>query len=272
MNNESVRYKRGSVWYCNLDSNMQGVQSGFRPVLIISNDIGNVSGSQVNVLAITSKDKGNYSVNVKFKNHKNEDNVILCNQVFTVNHDKLKDYQYQVSNDIMNKVEDSFTRAMGISTFQSSIDKFDEVIQKIVDAKTRLAEQNLSKITEDRLLHMASVLEDLFKDTLSMSVKSNKDSIELNAPIISSYVNAAEDNKNNEDNNADLDNSLDLSNKQTKRKPHGFWTADKMKEFIHDKETMKLSDVREKWKIEDNKKVIQTYYSLKNKMNKLGII
>lgn len=49
------RYLRGEIYYANLDPVFGSEQSGFRPVLIIQNDIGNRYSPTVIVAPITSK-------------------------------------------------------------------------------------------------------------------------------------------------------------------------------------------------------------------------
>ena len=45
----------GEIWTCYLGDNGPGVQSGYRPVLILSNDQNNLFSSVVNVAPLTSK-------------------------------------------------------------------------------------------------------------------------------------------------------------------------------------------------------------------------
>ena len=49
------RYLRGEIYYANLDPVFGSEQSGFRPVLIIQNDIGNRYSPTVIVAPISSK-------------------------------------------------------------------------------------------------------------------------------------------------------------------------------------------------------------------------
>ena len=45
----------GEIWTCHLGEHGPGVQSGYRPVLILSNDQNNLFSSVVNVAPLTSK-------------------------------------------------------------------------------------------------------------------------------------------------------------------------------------------------------------------------
>jgi mRNA interferase MazF len=50
-----MEFKRGQVWYADLSPVKGSEQGGHRPVLIVSNDIGNKNAPVVTVAIITSK-------------------------------------------------------------------------------------------------------------------------------------------------------------------------------------------------------------------------
>lgn len=47
--------KRGQIWYANLSGNKGSEQGGYRPVLIVQNDLGNTYSPTTIVAIITSK-------------------------------------------------------------------------------------------------------------------------------------------------------------------------------------------------------------------------
>ncbi len=49
--------KRGEIYLVDLGENLDSEQSGLRPVLIISNDMGNFQGSIVVIVPLTTKNK-----------------------------------------------------------------------------------------------------------------------------------------------------------------------------------------------------------------------
>lgn len=60
-----VRPRCGEIWMCNLTSKNGSVQSGYRPVFILSNDKNNTYSTTLNVIPITSKiDKRKLPVHV----------------------------------------------------------------------------------------------------------------------------------------------------------------------------------------------------------------
>lgn len=53
--NEKIRPRFGEVWMCHLTDKGGSVQSGYRPVFILSNNQNNTYSSTLNVIPITSK-------------------------------------------------------------------------------------------------------------------------------------------------------------------------------------------------------------------------
>ena len=66
----SVRPRFGEIWMCNLTNKDGSVQSGYRPVFILSNDKNNTYSTTLNVIPITSKmNKRNLPVHVELRDY-----------------------------------------------------------------------------------------------------------------------------------------------------------------------------------------------------------
>ena len=81
---------RGEIYWTNVETNVQHVNKGFRPVLVVSNDICNETSHVVTVVPLTTADKkfmpthvATYVNGIK--------NTILCEHVMPVNKEDLKD-------------------------------------------------------------------------------------------------------------------------------------------------------------------------------------
>lgn len=79
----------GEIWTCHLGEHGPGVQSGYRPVLILSNDQNNLFSSVVNVAPLTSKmQKRNLPVHVELWNYEayglKSPSTILIEQTTTI--------------------------------------------------------------------------------------------------------------------------------------------------------------------------------------------
>lgn len=68
--NEKIRPRFGEVWMCHLTDKGGSVQSGYRPVFILSNNQNNTYSSTLNVIPITSKmNKRKLPVHVELWNY-----------------------------------------------------------------------------------------------------------------------------------------------------------------------------------------------------------
>jgi mRNA interferase MazF len=92
-----VEVKRGEIYFANLgDSacNIGSEQDGYRPVLIIQNDIGNHYSPTVIVACVTTKIyKANIPTHIKINSYDyglTDDNLILCEQIKTIDKTRLR--------------------------------------------------------------------------------------------------------------------------------------------------------------------------------------
>lgn len=113
---DATKFARGTVWWCEdpLGRQIEGVQSGKRPALIIStNDRGN--SPVVEVVKLTLSDKSNIcpGINVPLTYH-DSTSYILCNQHYTVHISTLIEYMYTVSSEVMSQVDIALLRAQGM--------------------------------------------------------------------------------------------------------------------------------------------------------------
>lgn len=68
--NEKSRPKCGEIWMCNLSESKGSIQSGYRPVFVISNDKNNTYSSTINIIPITTKmNKRKLPVHVELWNY-----------------------------------------------------------------------------------------------------------------------------------------------------------------------------------------------------------
>lgn len=101
---EEVKYARGDVWYYepSIKTETEGIISGNRPVLIVSNNKFNKYSPVVNILPITSQPKSSpVHIDVTIK-HKSQ---IQCEQICTVNKCDLKEFVTTISSRKMQEVD-----------------------------------------------------------------------------------------------------------------------------------------------------------------------
>lgn len=107
--------KRGNVYYAELNPVIGSEQGGTRPVLIISNDVGNKHSPTVIVAPITSrvhtKTKLPTHTSVKDFDGLDKDSIILLEQIRTIDKQRLKQYIGMIPDNLMARVD----KALAIS-------------------------------------------------------------------------------------------------------------------------------------------------------------
>lgn len=85
-------YQRGDIFYADLGRKDGAEQSGFRPVVVIQNDIGNKYSPTVIVASVTSQiNKSKLPTHVDLHNEELEkESIILLEQIRTLDKRKLK--------------------------------------------------------------------------------------------------------------------------------------------------------------------------------------
>ena len=111
--------KRGDIYYANLCPVIGSEQGGIRPVLIISNDIGNRHSPTVIVAAITSR----VHTKAKLPTHTavddfeglDKNSIILLEQIRTIDKQRLQDYMGMLPDNIMVKVDKALAVSINLT-------------------------------------------------------------------------------------------------------------------------------------------------------------
>ncbi len=109
---------RGDIFYADLSPVIGSEQGGFRPVLIIQNDIGNRYSPTTIVSAITSQiDKARLPTHVEIPAHLSgleKNSVILLEQIRTIDKRRLKRHVSKLDEEIMAKVDEALAISVGL--------------------------------------------------------------------------------------------------------------------------------------------------------------
>ena len=93
---ETRNILRGQIYWCDFGSEkIQGVQSGIRPAIILSNNVGNKFSPTIIVSAITSRIEKSNKVPTHLRINNcglKTESVVLLEQVYTINKYKLGNY------------------------------------------------------------------------------------------------------------------------------------------------------------------------------------
>jgi len=113
--------KRGYIFFADLSPVVGSEQGGFRPVLVVQNDVGNKYSPTVIVAAITSqitKAKLPTHVEMEAKNHGLEkDSVILLEQIRTIDKQRLQNKLTELDEKIMQKVNQALKISLNLIDF-----------------------------------------------------------------------------------------------------------------------------------------------------------
>lgn len=92
MNTKNIKW--GNIYWANLGSQFGSVQSGKRPVIVISNPKNNLYSPTINVLPITSKKKNNIPVHVNISTDcgLEKESTILTEQILTIDKNQIIEY------------------------------------------------------------------------------------------------------------------------------------------------------------------------------------
>ena len=109
--------KRGDIFYAELNPVVGSEQGGTRPVLIISNDIGNRHSPTVIIAAITSRvqTKSKLPTHTAVNDFEglDKDFVVLLEQIRTVDKKRLKQYMGMMPNETMARVDKALAISLG---------------------------------------------------------------------------------------------------------------------------------------------------------------
>jgi mRNA interferase MazF len=116
-----LNVKRGDIYFADLSPVVGSEQGGFRPVLIIQNDIGNRFSPTVIVAAITAqiqKAKLPTHVEIDAKTYGlDRDSVVLLEQIRTIDKQRLTDKITHLDDEMMLRVNDGLQISLGLIDF-----------------------------------------------------------------------------------------------------------------------------------------------------------
>ena len=149
------KFLRGQVWWIGTAKEYIGtVQSPNRPHVIVSNNVGNRSAGYVMVVPCTTELKRldmPTHLECEFNGKKN---MIMCEQVKTVNVDELLSYMFTLDDSMLDKIDDALKIALGIVDIKSDEIKnkkeefADKCVEAIVDNVLTEAQSVIEKVSE----------------------------------------------------------------------------------------------------------------------------
>ena len=116
--------KRGDIYYAELNPVIGSEQGGTRPVLIISNDIGNRHSPTVIVAAIRSRvhTKAKLPTHTAIRDFEglNKDSIILLEQIRTIDKKRLQEYIGMLSESEMARVDKALAISVSLNILKGT--------------------------------------------------------------------------------------------------------------------------------------------------------
>ena len=113
-----MEIKRGDIYFAVLDHGIGSEQSGYRPVLVIQNNVGNQYSPTVIVAAITSKvSKKKLPTHIPLPEGFSGlpiYSVILLEQIYTIDKARLRNLICRISDGYMAKIDSALMCSLGI--------------------------------------------------------------------------------------------------------------------------------------------------------------
>ena len=113
-------YLRGELYYADLGTGIGSEQNGYRPVVIIQNDVGNRHSPTVICAAITSRmNKAKLPTHVELSAAKSDmikDSVILLEQLRTIDKQRLKERICHIDNELLEQVDQALKVSLNLVT------------------------------------------------------------------------------------------------------------------------------------------------------------
>jgi mRNA interferase MazF len=110
-----MEIKRGQIYYADLSPVVGSEQGGYRPVLIVQNDMGNKSAPTTIVAAITSiQSKKRIPTHITLSGALIKDSCILAEQLRTIDKQRLKCLIAEIDESLMHKVDKAIMKSLGV--------------------------------------------------------------------------------------------------------------------------------------------------------------
>jgi len=123
---KSRKIRRGEIYYANLSPIIGSEQGDSRPVLIVSNNMGNKYGPTVVITPITGNLKKTSlptHVIIPLSSGIVTDSLVLVEQIRTIDRSRLGGYIGRIGSDVQSEIDDALAICVGITGCKNSTAK-----------------------------------------------------------------------------------------------------------------------------------------------------
>lgn len=189
----NIDIKRGDIFFSNLTGETGSEQGGIRPVICLSNNIGNTYSPTVIVATITSKQtKANIPTHVDIRGYGlKEDSVVLLEQIRTIDKRRYLSYIGHADELIMRKVDKAKEIAISDIKPKNTLERLYPEMRRYIVSKLKMIEtyiltlDTLNQVKGD--YNTINLIEDeKFRATNALKYYCDKNKINYNV-IIDNY-------------------------------------------------------------------------------------
>ncbi|OSA95729.1 UNVERIFIED_ORG: hypothetical protein B2H93_04725 [Clostridium botulinum] len=191
MNN--INIKRGDIFFANLTGEVGSEQGGIRPVVCLSNDIGNTYSSTVIIATITSKQtKAKIPTHVDIIGYGlKEDSIVLLEQIRAIDKRRYLSYIGHADELMMRKIDKAKEIATSAIKPKNTLERLYPEMRKYIVSKLKMIEtytltlDTLNQVKGD--FNTINLIEDeKFREINSLKYYCNKNKISYNV-ILENY-------------------------------------------------------------------------------------
>ena len=111
---ESKNIRRGDIYYVRENKDAVGSeQKGYRPAIVISNNVGNKHSKIKQVVYITTKNKNEIPTHVVINSAKYT-SIAICEQIFSVSDERIEKYVGHCTEEEMEKIDKALMISIGL--------------------------------------------------------------------------------------------------------------------------------------------------------------
>ena len=169
---ETRNILRGQIYWCDFGSEkIQGVQSGIRPAIILSNNVGNKFSPTIIVSAITSRIEKSNKVPTHLRINNcglKTESVVLLEQVYTINKNKLANYIGCIDEVNLKRID----KIIGVSMGEvRPIDKLKNDLREEIERQLKdiYAYEDVIRTTKNNI-----IVNELLKERESLLIELDK--------------------------------------------------------------------------------------------------
>ena len=251
-NCSAQRFKRGQMWWYDPVEQEGAVIQKRRTMVILSADSENSRLATLMIAPITSSDRPDSSINVRFKKGAKYYTVV-CHQVTTISVNQVCSYDSTMSEEVLEKVEKAVSNALGLKPARAQLSDIENLMNEVYTKYMYEAEKQSSALVTDLILEdfkykLMSIRDELHKKGSINFIEKRID--EMITSGTGEEIKPVEKKVKTTDNTEDTEKTTKPSSTTSKTgKKRRRWTDAEKIQFVEDSLVMNDKQLQKKWNI-----------------------